>query len=158
MPTDYFSLVEKIVGERKYFDISRSELVRMLETGGEADVDTEHRTTDDYSNECSVVLRLNVHCKHPTHVEGWTIALKLHNTRIDGFDCELKFLSQDGSMNSGWHRHVWDNKLGSAERNKDPVKDFDGVGSREEFLVRALKLFRIDLSATDYGTDELPFT
>lgn len=124
----------------------------------EADLDTEHHTTDDYSNECNVVLRLNVHCKHPSHVEGWTIALKLHNTRIDGFDFELKFVDADGSIHSGWHRHVWDNKIGSAERNKRPVKDFDGVGSREEFLVRALKLFHVDLSATDYGTDELPFT
>jgi hypothetical protein len=110
MPTDYFSLVEKIVEERKYFDISRGELVRILEANGEADLDTEHHTTDDYSNECNVVLRLNVHCKHPSHVEGWTIALKLHNTRIDGFDFELKFVDADGSIHSGWHRHVWDNR------------------------------------------------
>ena len=39
MAMDYFSLVERIVEERKYFDISRNELVRLLETKGEADIE-----------------------------------------------------------------------------------------------------------------------
>ena len=114
-------------------------------------------TTDDYSNEYGVVLRLNIHCKHHDYAEGWTIALKLHNTRIDGFDWEPKFSDMDGTIHAGWHRHVWDHKTSSAEKNKIPVKDFDGVTSREEFLIRALKSMDIDLSATDYGTDLLPF-
>lgn len=157
MPTDYFFLVEKIVAEKKYFDTSRSEIVRELEGKGEADIETEHPTTDDYSNVQTMVLRLNIHCKHPNYVEGWTIALKLHNTRIDGFDWEPRFSGADGTVHEGWHRHVWDHRAGSAERSKVPIGDFAGVKSREEFLIRALKLFRIDLSATDYGSDLLPF-
>jgi hypothetical protein len=157
MPTNYFSLVQRIVAEEKYFNISRSELVRQLEAEGEADIETEHHTSDDYANACTVVLRLNIHCKHPNYVEGWTIALKLHNTRIDGLDCEAKFFGTDEAIHAGWHRHVWDHKMSSAEKRKTPVRDFDGVRSREEFLIRALKLLRIDLSATDYGTDLLPF-
>ncbi|MFY9674227.1 MAG: hypothetical protein WAK13_07220 [Terriglobales bacterium] len=157
MATDYFALVDRIVEERKYFDISRSELVLLLEAKGEADIETEHQTTDDYANSCSVVLRLNIHCKHPKYVEGWTIALKLHNTRIDGLDFELKYTGGDGALHSGWHRHIWDHRLQSAEKNKVPAQDLNGIGSREEFLIRALKFFRIDLNATDYGTDSLPF-
>jgi len=101
MPTNYFSLAQQIVVERKYFDISRSEIVRRLEEKGEADIDTEHHTSDDYANTCTVVLRLNIHCKHPNYVEGWTIALKLHNTRIDCLDCEVKFLGMDGVVHAG---------------------------------------------------------
>jgi len=92
MPANYFFLVQRIVTERKYFDTSRSEVVRQLEGKGEADIDTEHVTTDDYSSQHAVILRLNIHCKHPSYAEGWTIALKLHNTRIDGFDWEPKIL------------------------------------------------------------------
>jgi hypothetical protein len=158
MPADYFFLVQKIVAEKKYFDTSRSEIVRELERKGEADIETEHATTDDYSNVQTVILRLNIHCKHPNYVEGWTIALKLHNTRIDGFDWEARFLGADSAIHTGWHRHMWDDKVESAERSKIPIGDFAGVKSREEFLIRALKLLRIDLSATDYGSDLLPFS
>ena len=158
MPTNYFFLVESIVAEKKYFDTSRRELVRELENKGAADIETEHTTTDDYSSPHTVILRLNIHCKHPNYVEGWTIALKLHNTRIDGFDWEAKFLGIDGETHPGWHRHVWNHKRQSAERSKVPIGDFAGVKSREEFLIRALKLLRIELSARDYGSDLLPFS
>jgi len=158
MPTNYFFLVENFVSEKKYFDTSRSEVLRQLEVKGEADVETEHVATDDYSNAHTVILRLNIHCKHPNYVQGWTIALKLHNTRIDGFDWEAKFAGIDGASHTGWHRHAWNHRAESAERNKVPVEDFAGIRSREEFLIRALKLLRIDMSATDYGSDLLPFS
>jgi len=132
--------------------------VRQLEVRGEADFETEHVTTDDYSNSHTVILRLNIHCKHPNYVEGWTIALKLHNTRVDGFDWEPKFLGLDGTVRAGWHRHIWDHKAESAEKGKVPMGDFAGLKSREEFLIRALKLLRVDLSATDYGSDLLTFS
>lgn len=64
----------------------------------------------------------------------------------------------DNVVHAGWHRHVWDHRLESAERGKVPIGDFAGIKSREEFLVRALKLLRIDLSVTDYGSDLLPFS
>jgi hypothetical protein len=158
MPTNYFYLVQSIVAEKKYFDTSRREIVRQLEGKGEADFETEHLTTDDFLDQQSVILRLNIHCKHPNYVEGWTITLKLHNTRIDGFDWEPKFRGMDGGVHAGWHRHVWDHRLESAERGKVPVSDFGNIKSREEFLIRALKLLKVELSSTDHGTDLLPFS
>lgn len=158
MATDYFFLVERIVSEKKYFDISRDEILRQLESKGEADLEAEHTTADDYANPHTVILRLNIHCKHPNYWQGWTIALKLHNTRIDGFDWEARFVGTDDALHSGWHRHVWDHKSVSAEKHKVPVDDFGGIRSREEFLIRALKLFHIELSATDYESDPLPFS
>lgn len=158
MASDYFDFAPQVVAEDKYIDISRAEIVRQLETDGFFDAEFEHTTVDDFANKITVVLRVNISCKHPTYPEGWTFTLKLHNTRIDGFDHEEKFLGIDGTIHSGWHRHMWNTRAKSAEKDKVPISDFEGVSSREEFIIRALKLMRTNLSAKDYGQDLLPLS
>jgi len=157
MPIGYFELVPQVVADEKYIDVSRPEIVRCLETDGSYDIEFDHRTVDDFANEVNVVLRINISCKHPTYPEGWTFTLKLHNTRIDGFDYEEKFTGHDGVQYSGWHRHIWNVNAQSAERHKVPAVDLNGVASREEFVIRVLKLLHVSVSATDYGQDLLPF-
>lgn len=154
---DHFELVLQIVTDKKYMDVSRAEIMRELSTSGTYDVEYEHTTVDDFENKVTVVLRVNISCKHPEYPEGWTFALKLHNTRIDGFDHEEKFQATDGTIQSGWHRHIWNAKSKSAEKDKAPVLDLDGVVSREEFVIRTLNLTHTTVSATDYGQDILPF-
>lgn len=157
MAADNFDLAPQIIDDEKYIDVSRVEIMRLLERDGSYDTEFEHPTIDDFSNRTTVVLRVNISCRQPKHPEGWTFTLKLHNTRIDGFDHEEKFLAIDGTIESGWHRHKWNLKKRSAERDKVPISDMNGIGSREEFIIRALKLMNVKLSATDYGQDILPF-
>ena len=157
MANDYFELVPQIVEDKKYIDVSRPEIVRALEANGSYDTEFEHTTVDDFANKVTVVLRININCQHPTYPEGWTFTLKLHNTRVDGFDHEEKFVGMDGAIYSGWHRHLWNVKARSAEKDKALVSDLDGISSREEFVIRVLKLMHTTVSATDYGQDLLPF-
>lgn len=155
MPVGYFEFVPQIAADEKYVDVSRAEIVRELEREGEYDIEFEHTTVDDFSNRVTVVLRINISCKHAHFPEGWTFTLKLHNTRIDGFDHEERFHDPSGTMCSGWHRHIWNVKTQTAEKNKQPVFDLNAIGSREEFLIRVLKMMHISVSATDYGQDLL---
>src|SRR5689334_6319261 len=81
---DYFFLVPKIVGSVKYLDISLNEIERLLHEGhGEFDEDFEHTVKDDFNNEITVTLKLNIAIRR-TLMVGWSIALKMHRERIDG--------------------------------------------------------------------------
>ena len=155
MSSNYFFLVPRIVAEAKYFDVSIAEMLRVLDSAaGTFECTEEHETRDEYNLEQHVVLRLNVHCQS-TLPQGWTIALKLHNERIDGLDWESEYTAADGSTLHGWHRHQWNQREQSAKRLKMPAGDLDTVDSREQFLIRAFSIMRITVSGRDYG-DQLP--
>lgn len=156
MPSNLFPFTSTIVTEVKYFDISRDEIVRQLQAGGNVETETEHRFSDEFSNEFTAVLRLNISCKYED-ARGWTISLKLHKERVDGIDWEPYFIDQTGGKSFGWHRHVWNQKYQTAKSMKTPVQGFDGVKTREEFVIRALKELRITLSKVDHESDKLPF-
>jgi hypothetical protein len=156
MPSSLFPFVQTIVSGVKYFDISRDEILRTLQASDDVEVETEHRFTDDFSNELTALLRLNASCKNE-YVRGWTSSLKLHKERIDGIDWEPYFIDHTGAMVSGWHRHLWDRKHQSAKSSKVSVQGFDEVKTRDQFIIRALKEMHITLNRTDYGTDELQF-
>jgi len=155
MPSNLFPFAPQIIAEEKYFDVSRDQIVRELQVG-DAEFETEHQFVDDFGNEMTAVLRLNMSCRN-NYVRGWTISLKLHKERIDGVDWEPYFVGNDGNRKSGWHRHVWNQKLQSAKSGKIPVQGLDEVNNREDFVIRALKEMNITLNKTDYGTDQLPF-
>lgn len=156
MTTNMFFLVPRIVTEEKYFNVSRAEILRCLAKDGEFDLSTEHTFSDGDISLPAVVLRVNI-TGRGSIPQSWSIALKLHDTRIDGIDWESRFTAQDGTIGSGWHRHCWDEKQTSAEKNKIPVGDLTGDLSKEEFLIRALSILRITLSGNDNGSDELQF-
>jgi len=155
MSSNFFAHTLQIVSELKYFDVSRDEILRQLEAG-DVEFESEHQFVDDFGNEWSTVLRLNISCRN-NWVRGWTISLKMHKERIDGIDWEPYFTGLDGTRNFGWHRHVWSRKDQSAKAGKICVQGFDDVDNREDFVIRALKEMNVTLSKTDYGTDELPF-
>jgi hypothetical protein len=155
MASNNFFLVPQIVADRKYFDVSASEILRSLHArSGKFDLKAEHETKDEYNVDFRVIIRLNVNCQS-VMPEGWTIALKLHDERIDGFDFESVFDTANGSKARGWHRHQWDQRAQSAKRIKLPAPDLNGVDAREQFLNRALSMMRIRLNARDYG-EQLP--
>jgi hypothetical protein len=155
MALNYFFLVPQIRAEEKYFDVSLQEIVRtVLTPAGKFDRIEEHTSKDEFGIDCRLVLRLNVNCQSKVP-EGWTIALKLHNERIDGFDWESEYLAVNGTTGRGWHRHQWSQQGQSAKYTKMPTQDFDGINSREQFLIRALSTMRIRVNARDYG-DQLP--
>jgi len=151
MASNNFFLVPQITADEKYFDVSLAEIVRaVLTPAGKFDMTEEHQTKDEYNVDLRVIIRLNVNCQSKVP-EGWTIALKLHNERIDGVDWESEFTAADGSTGNGWHRHEWNQRAQSAKHTKIPSPDFDGIEGREPFLIRALSTMRIKLNARDYG-------
>lgn len=155
MASNYFFLVPRIVSDTKYFDVSVGEILRALDSAaGKFERTEEHETRDEYNLEQHVILRLNINCQSMLP-QGWTIALKLHNERIDGIDWESEYTAADGTTQHGWHRHQWSQKEESAKFRKIPSNDLDNVDGREQFLIRAFSIMRITVSGKDYG-DQLP--
>ena len=98
-----FFLVPQIIAARKYIDISRDEIERALgEENGEFDYDWEESILDEVGTEHVVTLKLNISCR-ASLIEGWAIALKLHQIRIDGIDWHSRFCDPDGYKHHGWH-------------------------------------------------------
>jgi hypothetical protein len=157
MPTDFFFLVGQIVTEKKYFHCSLGDISQHLEADGHCEVEAEHHTEDDYSTVHTVLLRLNISCKNKTNTTSWSVALKLHNIRIDGIDSEPVYPGMDGTLYQGWHRRVWNHRHQSAERNKIPVADLDVIKGRDHFLNIVFNLMGILLDRNDHGPDELQF-
>ncbi|SRR5258708_4012829 len=151
MASNKFYLVPQIRADEKYFDVSVAEILRsILAPSGKFDLKEEHATKDEFGIDCRVLLRLNVNCQSKIP-EGWTISLKMHDERIDGFDWESKFDAVDGTEGHGWHRHQWSQREQSAKHAKIPAPDLDGIDAREQFLIRTLSLIRIKTNARDYG-------
>lgn len=151
-----FHLVRNIVTAEKYFDVSREAIERELARVGKCEVTTDHELVDDSGEPVTASLRLNIHARAemPT---SWAVSLKLHGTRIDGVDFEPKYKMLDGSIANGWHRHSWNPADESAESDKHPITELDGIGQREQFLIRSFKLLRIRVNKSDHGNDFLPF-
>lgn len=157
MASNNFYLVPQIRVDPKYFDVSIQEILRsLLAPSGKFDLSEEHTTKDEFNIDCPVIMRLNINCQSKM-AEGWTIALKLHRERVDGFDWEAEFTAADGTVGHGWHRHQWSQREQSAKRAKIATPDLDGVGAREQFLIRTLSMMHIRTNARDYG-DQLSIT
>jgi hypothetical protein len=150
-----FGHVAKIVATDKYFDISLPELVRII---GET---REGELLCDYDLSAiapmgpdQVRLRLNISCAHPKYVEGWTVSLKMHKTRIDGIDYQPRYYDPRGVRHCGWHRNVW-NGNDEAANEHQPLEGFDDINSIEQFLIRSFKVMRITLNKVDHGRARL---
>jgi hypothetical protein len=151
MASNNFFLVPQIVASDKYFDVSMAEINRaLIGSSGKFDRAEEQTITDEYGVDHEVLVKINVNCQSVVP-EGWTIALKVHKERVDGFDHEPEFDAIDGTKASGWHRHQWDQRQQTAKYIKIPISDFDGVDSREQFVIRAFNLMRIKVNRTDHG-------
>lgn len=157
MPTDFFFLAAQIVAEKKYFNCSLGDILQQLQADDYCEMETEHHTKDDYSTVHPVVLRLNISCKNQSNTTSWSVALKLHNTRIDGIDNEPIYPGMDGMLHEGWHRHVWNHRQQSAERSKVPVLDLAIIRGREHFLNIVFNIMGILLDRNDHGPEELHF-
>jgi hypothetical protein len=153
--SDKFFLVPIIVAAEKYIDISRDEIERMLnEENGEFDFDWEEIVTDDLNNEHVVTLKLNISCKSQLMI-GWSIALKLHQIRIDGIDWHSVYRDPEGVKQHGWHRHRFDQKKQRADGQRWATKLLEGSSNRTQFLTRTLSEMKISLSGVDHGNYEL---
>jgi hypothetical protein len=122
----------------------------VLREHGKADVKVEHETTDVDGQKVYVDLRLNLACT-TQHIQAWSCSLKLQTIRIDGIDYHTRFLSADGTIARGWHRHGWDPARRIEQTIRLPIQGFDDVKDLHTFVQRLCKLLRIVLSATDYG-------
>jgi len=150
---ELFHLVEQIRGEEKYFDVSRSELVRRLTAARSHEEYCDHDTTDHDGATVSPMLRVNLAARGPGL---FSASLKLHKICIDQIDYETIFDLPDGSKAYGWHRHRWDALAKSAKRLKAPLPNFgDGLlqGDADTFLIRAFREMRILLNSYDDAPD-----
>lgn len=86
---------------------------------------------------------------------GWSIALKLHQIRIDGIDWHSVYRDPDGHKHHGWHRHRFDRRKQSAEGQRWPTKVLERASDRTHFLISTLKEMNIALSRGDHGNYEL---
>jgi hypothetical protein len=152
-------LADKIIADIKWFACSMTDIEHELnDENGECEKECEHAIPDDFGNEAVATIRLNINCKSE-YPQGWTISLKMHDTRIDGIDWHATFTDPQGVKHKGWHRHQYDAKSKTADHARYPVQGFeelegDAMG-RYRFLVRALKQMRVTLDTADHGQDEL---
>ena len=152
--TNLFHLVDQIRGVKKYFDISRQEVERELRSSGSYENYCQCEL-DDGGKRVFAELRLNIRCRGSATT--WAVSLKLHKIRIDGIDHEPKFHAADGTVASGWHRHIWDGSEGNADRIKMPLHGIHKkVSCIEEFLISAFQEMRILLNKVDHGANGLP--
>jgi hypothetical protein len=155
MPKDLFDYVEQIRGSEKFLDLSLLGISRLLMARkGKCHLPLEHDVTLSNGDVVTTELYFNVNAASDTPT-GWSMSLKLHEKRIDGFDWEKRFPMLSGDMGRGWHRHHWDAKEESAEDHKLPVSDLETVLRREQFLIRGLALMKVRLSPADHGQDDL---
>jgi len=147
-----FDFVDRIRDDEKYLDVSTLEIRRALLAKGKCHLEMEYDLTLADGKPITADLRLNINAlgEHPT---SWTMALKLHDTRIDGFDFETKFDMLDGQEGRGWHRHHWDAVEESAKYHKLPVSALDKIDTREDFIIRGLSLLKIRVNPIDHGQD-----
>jgi hypothetical protein len=145
-----FDYVEQIRAADKYFDVSAEHIARELRASGKCEVKSIHELVDDNGEEVATELRLNF--SGPSEYRhSWKVALKLHETRIDGVDYETSFDMKDGKRAKGWHRHHWNPAEDSAERHKLPLEDFNEVQTRQDFINRAMSVLRFRLNRLDHG-------
>ena len=153
MPNDLFHLAAEIIETAKYFDVSLQEIEWDLTDGGKFSRDSEI-VLEDNGEEITAVVGLRVSSGGSQN--GWTIALLLHQERIDGIDFEQRYIDYEGNQKSGWHRHLWDAATKSCKVRKMEVADLDNVGDLRQFLMIGFNLLGIVLNKADYGNPELP--
>lgn len=152
MAREFFHLVEHIVAEEKYFEVSRQEIARELARCGEFGIEGYIDLTDD-GEEVSIPVELRISYRNGR--SGWHIVLLLHKERIDGIDFEQRYTDMEGGTRSGWHRHQWNPDTKEAKIFKQPVTDLDDVETVDEFLIRVCALLRVRLNPIDHGTLDL---
>ncbi len=98
-------------------------------------------------------LRLVIRCRHSSPA-AWSMSVILNSNRFDGriacIDWEPLFASIDGMKCSGFHRHVWNEKAMSCDRDKVALDQFNPT-SLEEFILQGLELFRVVLGQGGIG-------
>jgi len=154
MAKDYFNLVTQIVADEKYFDISQAEIERQLAHSGKFKFESEIILDDEG---LEVTIPIHLHVGYTNGPEGWSVALVLHNERIDCIDWESRYHDPDGNRQDGWHRHVWDHASKTCQQRKIPIGDLNNEISLRDFLIRCFTLMGILLNRDDHGNPELQF-
>lgn len=150
MAPNHFHLVQRLLADGFYCDISRDEIERYLYSEGEFDRVFEVLVADDEGLDVELGVRLVVHRSGP-RTSQLSVAILLHDTRIGGIDWEGRFQDCAGQPKHGWHRHEWDPRERSADYRKIALDGFGTFTDVSGFLTLATKELRISLSGKDYG-------
>ncbi len=149
-----FGCVPDIITERKWFDVSVDTILRKIDDGERVDLHGVHHRPDEAGGEeIALPIRLRI-SGSPKYLESWDVCLLLYNRRIDGFGYEQRFDDPEGIEQSGWHRHVWDEKSQSADRSKVSVSMFDHADiTFRDFVMWSLKAMNISCPKDDDYAD-----
>ena len=93
----------------------------------------------------------------PRFPAGWHVSLLLYNRRIDGFGYEERFTDTDGVEQSGWHRHIWNEKTQDAQAKKSVSLFNKGNASFREFLIWSFKEMGVSYPKDDDYASQLLF-
>lgn len=89
------------------------------------------------------MYRFTISCKNRDYT-CWAMALLKNNTRVDGIDWEARVRDHRGHNCSGWHRHLWDRKTGTADNKKQCLENF-APKSVNEFIDQGAALLNIEI-------------
>jgi hypothetical protein len=151
-----FDCAVALLKDRKWFDVSVDTIVKKIEQGERVELQAVHEMADKNGETLKPRIRLRISGK-PKFRAGWHVSLLLYNKRIDGFGYDERFTDLDGVEQSGWHRHIWNEKTQDAE-GKISVSLFDkGDPSFRDFLIWSLKEMNVSCPRDDDYANETLF-
>jgi len=150
MRRELFDYVEQIRDAQKSIEVSLKDIQRELRGKSKCDVYFDVDVIDSNGLPVTASVRLNIAGGLDRPLTSWTLAMKLHNIRIDGIDHEFRFKMLSGAVGHGWHRHYWDKSEGTADHHKLPIDALDHIASGEEFLSHGLNVLKIRADTVDH--------
>jgi hypothetical protein len=152
-----FDCVPALLKDRKWFDVSVDTIARRIERGERVELQAVHEMTDE-NGKTFEKLRIRLRISGiPRFQAGWHVTLLLYNKPIDGFGYHERFTDLDGAEQTGWHRHIWNEKTQDAQ-GKQAVSLFDkGNPSFRNFLIWSFKEMSVSCPKDDDYANETLF-
>lgn len=154
-----FSHVQTILKMAKPCGLSLTEVVRKFDDDGRCDFTFSVRVPLDSGSHMLLQLRWIIRCRSQDQT-CWASALLLDNWPIDRIDHERRFMSLEGIMTQGWHRHIWDAVAASCESRKEILGGFGNFATKRNFVRDVSNIFGLEFRREgdeEHGTTSLLF-
>jgi len=137
--------VKHVLGTPKRLRCSLNELSNRLNGDGTLTLPIELDGTTEADPEHGV--ELNVAAKNNVP-KSWRASLKVNRQRVDGVDWHAtEVTGASCEPLSGWHRHVYDEAVGDAERKRVRIDDPAPDGKITTFIESILKMMNVYIDA-----------
>jgi hypothetical protein len=137
--------VRHVLETPKRLRCSLNELINCLNRDGTVTLPIELEGTTEADPDPGVELNVAAKVNVP---KSWRASLKVNRQRVDGVDWHATEVKGAGCEPlSGWHRHVYDEAVGDAERNRVPIEDPAPDGKIKTFIESILKMMNVYIDA-----------